>query len=536
MGRVLQGNTVATSGGGNGTGAGLATFTAKAGATVSQNDLLLLGYDGQVSPAKVTDYIASPGSVGSSGTQTGFGTGAYLRHSAAPGDDGSFFVAAVATGNGAVLSLRLYKFTATGTQTIPSALIDATNAEALNVQTFRLSNGNVAVAYFMPGNGYRFAIYDQNLTPVVTSTLIENSVTPFGQSTSAIALSGGGFAVCYQQAANTALQRFAIYDNSGTTVLAPTTIQTWSGGSGSTTVTMSQLSDSNVAIACNSTFTTTKGLFYGIRSATGTQVIALANLDSSTTGTSWLELCAAPGYFAIAQSYASTKAFIFNNAGALQGGSFVSTAGALTALPALKLVTDGNLFYLLYEGGGTTKFAAKLPFTGTSYVSFPTVGSSVSAGTVIDATFVRGLIAVVYSTPGGDTAPLYATLQMANFPFVTPGGSWGTAPEPGTGSRYVGLLPRSDFSCIGLGDYAGVSGGLGTTFFAVIKHTPTLVIGVAQNSGATGETIAIATGPGVFAVNHMSGSSPKQMSVSTTPYPSGGKGTLYTNAVVLNGL
>jgi len=93
----------------------------------------------------------------------------------------------------------------------------ATGVNSNPIWSAELSNGNIVFIHFQITTGYPvFRVVNQSGVPVVAGVIIE-AVAATGQI-KCCALTGGGFAVTYNLATN---NRYAVYANDGTSVLAP---------------------------------------------------------------------------------------------------------------------------------------------------------------------------------------------------------------------------------------------------------------------------------------------------------------------------
>lgn len=134
-------------------------------------------------------------------------------------------------------------------------------------------------------------------------------------------------------------------------MLAPTTIWTRTGTSGTQYHRLAQLSDGNLVVTVGSANPESSiGLFHGIVTTSGVSVRPFANLDT-TSVTTLHEMSVMDGYYAVC-AYCGTqqKAFVFTNSGILQGSPFSATGGDHTL--RMKLLNDGCIFYDLAEHFG----------------------------------------------------------------------------------------------------------------------------------------------------------------------------------------
>lgn len=519
------------------------TFRLKAGTAITQNDLLELGPDGKCYPVQVTDY-AAVNQVTYGTAQTNAATGqivaqtqvvagqtlAYSRQAVLQGDDGSIFTF---TNNSGANGLLLSKYSAAGAL-VSSVTVDATATAYTNQHILKLSNGNIAVAAFT-GTALSYAVYDQNLNLVKAFTSVgEASSSAYF---SACALSTGGFAVAYQQNTNQLLSRLATFDNTGTAVLAPTTIWTRTGTTGTQYHRMAQLSNGNLAVAVSSTNTVSSiGLFHGVVTTAGVSVLAFTSLD--TTSVSIIpELSVMTGYYAISRpNNGNQLGFVFDNTGALQGAGFTAatTAGATggTTLNLTKLVNDGTAFYLIWPRSSDSKeVLTKLPVTGTGYSTtiITTSGTLSNYNLYIDAFYENGFIVGVSVVNANYQPALWVARTDTGALVSTSVTFFGALPGTNAG-QYQRVIPGGDFSFICLYDYASTAG----TNLAVGKYANTAVMGVAQAAAAADALVPVAGVAGGYAANYVKGSASKAFDHLTTNI-NGNKGTLMNYGTVLKG-
>lgn len=534
MGRFLSGT-----GGSSAAGSGI--FKLKAGVAIAPDDLVQLGPNGKAYPVKCTDYAAVANcNYGTAQTSAATGqivaqtqvvaalTTANSRQAVVQGDDGSIFALTTASASG---GLMLSKYAASGSLSA-QAVIDSSSNTFTNNHLYVLSNGNIAALATNSGGLYvSFAIYDQNLVVIKSLTNSEMIATALF---SACALSGGGFAIVYQQNANPLLSRLATFDNTGTAVLAPTTIWTRTGTSGTQYHRIAQLSSNNLVIAVSSANTVSSiGLYHGIVTTAGAAVRAFENIDTNT-GSVIPDLSVMTSYYAIARPNSSfTLGFVFNNTGTLQGANFSGANSGTVSSTLQKIVNDGTAFYLIWPRGTDNKeVLTKLPVTGTGYVtSIITTTVVQNSNHYIDAFCENGLIVGVSMSGSNPTAPVLWVINAQTMTLLASAAtSFGVAPQTGNG-QYLRVIPGGDFSFICLYDYAN----LGSTNLCVGKYANTAVMGVAQTAAAADGLFEVAGLANGYAANYIKGSPSKAFDHSATNII-GNKGVVLNNGAVLKGL
>ena len=267
----------------------------------------------------------------------------------------------------------------------------------------KLSNDNLVILFqsqTMTGtdanntyNPIKFVIFDKDLNLVKTETAIDGSnrsLEAIINSTSVVAiknadivaLTAGGFAVTFTATTTTALQtsnnqRLAIFDNLGTIVSAPQTIQTWTGSAAFVSSRITQLSNANILIVCASGTLTTKGLYQAIYSIAGTQVLAMTNLNI-TQSSAVPEVSIMAGYYAIIWPTSSTVLLgkVFTDVGTQQGTdlslSTTLTAGSnISLLSTWSITNDGVDFYVASANSSSTWRIGKI----TNVTTTPTHSS-----------------------------------------------------------------------------------------------------------------------------------------------------------------
>lgn len=512
------------------------TFSLKAGANISQNDALELGPDGRAYPVQITDYAAvSNCNYGTAQTNAATGqivaqtqvvagqTTAYYRQAVLQGSDGSIFTftSNAASNQGLLLS----KYSSSG-GLIAQAAVDGTTSTYFAHQSFFLSNGNICVvAGGGPAGGkVWFAIYDAKLVQIKSLTALAEDVPALYFS--ACALSGGGFAIVYQQNSNPLLSRLATFDNTGTVVLAPTTIWTRTGTSGTQYHRIAQLSNGNLAIAVSSANTVSSiGLYHGIVTTAGVSVLAFTNLD--TTSAAWLpELSVMTGYYSVSCANGTNQlGFVFDNTGTLQGAGFTAATTSGNNGTATKLVNDGTAFYLIWPRSSDSKeVLTKLPVTGTGYV---TTVLNVSLS-YIDAFYENEYIVLVHQAASSNSPPVMLAISTVSMSLLG-SSNFGTAPGT-TNGQYHRVIPGGDFSFICLYDYSSTA----STNLCVGKYANTAVMGVAQAFAAPNALVPCAGIAGGYAANFIKGS-PSKAFDNTATNISGNKGTLLNYGLALKG-
>jgi hypothetical protein len=508
-----------------------------AGENFSRQDLAFINaVNGKAYRCRVTDYAAIPtisygtpqtsaatGMVVAQTTVVSSQTPAYSRQAVVRDANGNIFThthASVSAG------MKLNKYSPKGAL-LGSVTIDAANTYQ-NQHILLLSNGNVAVLAQV-SNGITYAVCDSDLGIVLAATTVSDPANLNVMYWSASALSGGGFALVYQQDANKLLTRLTTYSNAGAVVQPATTIWTRSTTAGDQFHKIDQLSDGNLVIAVVSQGTTV-GLYHGIVTIAGASVLSFTQLDP--TNMSWFpELSVMPGYYCIAnQNGSNIKAWVFNNAGALQGGAYTAASGA-NGDGRDKLVNDGVCFWYLADYSATTSMGiTKIPITGTNYRT--TYLGNVGYNEFKDGFYQDSCFVFAHMQGAGANTPYLFVFDTATL--VLTGAShtaFGSA-AGGTSGRYHRMIPAGDGAFICLYDYQSS----GATNLCIGKYANTAVIGVAAANATVGAAVHLLQGAGAYSVNQIAGSGGVAFDMSATSACYGNKGTLFNNAAILKGM
>lgn len=509
----------------------------KTGEAVTLGDLGEIGPDGLVYAGRTTDYAVKPNNGDTCIAQTTVIAAfleAYGRQQIVQGTDGSIFV--LAPNATAPSGLKIYRYSASGTL-ISSLTLDSIAQKCNGVKLFTLSNGNLCAVWETESTvTLKFAIVDQLLNSVVAATSIDtvqNSSSIFD----AIPLSGGGFSVCWENAANPENLRFATYSNAGAVVLAATTAMTWTvAGSMAIVAKMVQcVTSGNVAIAATYNFTTgttSQGFDYKIiNPTTGATVKAQTNLSTATATLSvWAEMVAIAGYFAIAWVDGSAqKCWIFNEAGTQQGSTY-SASTSSSNVRRFKLVTDATYFYVLWDdSSASAKKLTRLATTGGASASVITVDSAVYNWN-IDAFYERGYITYAAQAASGASQPKYGAITTGNMAIATAATAFGTAPAT-TNGIYPAVIATGDFSFLFCSDQANST----ATVFYDAKYANTSIAGVIGSTTTSGGVAPVNVVAGAYQINAMKGSVSKAFNFTSGANIPGNQGVLFPNGAILKG-
>ncbi len=481
-----------------------ATLRGKAGPlAIAVNDLVLQSQHGQLFPVKNADYAAAApiGSAPCPNTAvSAYSSANQCRKSAIinPADGNIFIATAYFAPN---YGFQIYKYSPLGVL-LASRILETSQTDTNSSPIIsQLSNGNLAVTWVNSTSfALKFMVLDTNLNIIKANTAIATCGNDYYD---AIPLSAGGFAVSYM--GGTSAAYLAIYDNSGTVVFAGAAIS--NSPVGNVVTRLAQQSGGNIVIAINSS-TASKCIGHAINTITGTQVLAYVALDAiSGSGNLFPELAVIAGYYCLAcGDGTNTKAYVLNNAGALQGGAYSRAQTSAVN----KLLTDGTAFWLFQYG--TTAMTAYIPATGTGFVE--TAGLWAAQG-LADAVIDNGYI-VVASPSAIYTHQILAGGNLSYVATVTP-----------TIGSVTSLKAAGDLSVL-------AASAASTTAFAVQKYMSSAIVGVSQvavAAGNAGNAVTYSIGPSAYLTNTVLGSNSKSFS-----HAGGNKGVITNTSAYLFGI
>jgi len=513
------------------------TASLKAGENLTAKDLAEVdGHTGKAFRVRVGNF-AAVGNVDYGTAQSSAATGrivtqtsvvasqsaAYAKQAVVMDDYGNIFTL---TDAAAGAGWRLSKFAPSG------ALINyvdiSTSTGRANHHLILLSNGNLACVVYTVG-AITYAVYDSNLGIVSASANVANAANG---NFSACALSGGGFAVLYQQNSNPLLSCLKTYDNSGTNTLAETTVWTRTGTTGTQYHRVLQLSSGNLAVAISSNNTVSSiGLYYAVISTAGAIVQAFTSLDTTGSMAWYPNLAVMTGYFAVGMANGTNqKAYIFDNTGAQQGSSFSAATTSGGASNKTKIVSDGTAFWLIWHRSSDSKCCtSKLPTNGTGYTTIITTTATTQYNFFLDAFYDNGLICAISMT-STNTAPTIWVISIATGNLIDSAETT-IGVEPGTtGGSYPRIIAGTDRAFIALYDYATTAG----TMLCVGKYAKTAVIGVVQANAVADASVRMYFQAGSYETNAILGvSSGFDHSANSL---AGNKGSIFQYGATLRGI
>lgn len=497
---------------------GAATNRLMAGGAIAANDLVTVGPDGFAFGSErlqVADYAAQAAGAASIVAQTSVSVNtipALNGQAVLQGPEGSIYVLLDNTGG---QGCTINRYTPTGGAGVPlGALVLSTNAVNLSTPVLLLLNNNTVAAVWTEGTttgAIKFAIVDLDLNVIKTITAVETAKTT---SLWAIALTGGGFAVSYQQNATSTLMRLAIYDNTGAALGAsPVTFQTFGAVGTAAQSTMAQLSNGNIVIGTVSSSNTasSKGLWFTVVTALGIGVVAPTNWALTTTECDYLpSVNAFGGYFCMVGSAVTAvlQVGVFTNAGVQQSTTYATGVAYTGGNGYFVLLNDGTQFWLAYNGSTGVFGLLKIPTTGTGQLLtlFAVLVNSLQP---ITCFIERGYLVGLVSFPAANTVNKFFVIRLFQNGLSVPQivvalTNLGSAPGT-TGSLYPKIIPGGNFTLIAYYDYQNS----GSLKFLVTKYAPASVAGVASGSATAGTTVPLAAGNiGSQPCNYVAGTSP----------------------------
>jgi hypothetical protein len=500
-------------------------------AAVNQNDLVEISSNtNEAYSAKTIDYAVTGGDI--LPTQIPFGFTAfagYARNNIVRDTDGNIYTASADGG------LSIQCLSPIGVTFTP-LVIDA--AASFSPRIVVLTNNTFAVVYWKSAGLY-FSIFDSSLTIISgpTSAALEYAPSSVTRH-EAIALSGGGLAIVYQDQTTGKVQ-LATYSNAGAAVLATTSVINYTGTLAQASIKIGQLANGNLVIASRGTMAPA-GTVFVIVNISGVNQAGPTTVDAvSTLG--FVELSVLPsGVFAISDANGTNLVWaVYSQAGAIQGsaGSKAYTINVTTCIQT-KAINDAVGFWIFYAGN--TGIISVVNVSATGVLLNSAAPFTLSSGTYsIDAAVSNGTLVVLccsITTLGQSLTTLYMPDSSIGVNSV----SIKSGPSPigiaagTTGTFWPKLLPLGEWVVAALYDQQTVNG----LFLIIDRLEQAQIMGVALTSvaaGLPGTLVTVDTAPGSFPINALVGT-PGQTFNQGTGLPIGNAGILYSNGVVLNGI
>lgn len=497
----------------------------KAGATIAQNDVVLLAGDRLAYPAETADYAAKP-TIGDSiagaslGSSASGGPTSYDRYSIVRADNGDIYMGSGATSNPAQ-GMAVYRYSAGGTL-LGYTEVDSFAAQCYEPHMVQLSNGNLAVIY-SNGINIKYAVVSPTLAIVKAATTIEGIHS--NQKNSLVALPGGGFLTIWQKGGAGAQHRVAVYDNSGTVVTAANTFYTWPSAQ-DVSANLAVLSNGQIAFVAGAV--TTTGIFAGTFMASGAVSVAITSIFAGTNCYDKPNLSVLTGFFALSirdNTSGQVKAMALTNNCAVQGSVFASNCGG-DGMRGSTLANDGVDFWMSYVVGTGSIFpVVKLTTAGVS-TTFSVAGYSTGmGGLALDSFWEKNRLVVAYNSP--TEAPKFFVFNTVSLLAESISISSGGATD--IGDRKI--IPGGDFSFL----YCNYVTSIGVVFGGV-KYMSTAIIGVATAATVAGSQVALQPSAGAYTCNPLKGGASKAFD-HTAATLIGNKGVVYAGGgLILKGV
>jgi len=531
---------------------------------VAQGDLVLVGGLGSEAwPVATIDYavnaeaqtLLSPSAVAS------FAVTGSARQAVARDRLGNVYIMGT-NGSGRLVA---YKRSPLGASLV-SAVLDSTATTVNTPILFQLSNGNFCCVYARSAGVLCFVIFDSMLTLIAgPSAFATERASTNVVYHSAVALSGGGFAVVFQSSAATAIN-LVTYSNAGSPVLGATSVQALTGSAAVETLKLGQLSSGNLVCAYRGTMAANSfgGTSFTVFTVGGVNVAGPTSVDSTSVA-GLLEISVMTGYFAVAEANGTNLiCAVYTNAGVVQGTPF-SAANTLNAgtYPQVKLTNDGIYFWLAYfSSAGNGLYLLGLTAAGATYASASGMGSStLSASTfALDAEVINGSLVALAASSGtsgqywlsaglpdaslGVSAPYLRSAPTAIGSAAATTGSLWPRLLSGGGGLYRGSSPPvnqptapatcGDFTAIMVYDQQNSA----TTLMAIVKVETTAVLGVSMAeiaAGQAGVPFFVNPGQGEYPTSATGGTAGQSFNHLDNAL-AGTAGVVYANGVALTGI
>lgn len=525
---IYDGGNGSSVGGTSGSAIGGSSNSAQllAGEALSANALLQLAYDGKAYIAENSDAAKTANRASNVFAETtvspqsiyegGSNRSALLRDA-----DGTIFVGTPQTNTG----FRVQKYTSAGAL-VKSVQIFEGAGETLYLGYLAfLSNGNIlAVCGNSGGQTLRFAILDKNLAFLKATTVIGafygivNGITP---------LSGGGFAVTYQDYADNTKQKLVVYNNAGNVTLPLANVDTYAAGTVFSFI--KQLASGNLLIAMNHSGGSYR---YGIVGTDGTVVKAFAQWVAGAAGPSWQEFETTATHFLMTSYDGASKLVIgvFNNAGVQQGANIIYDAAGrgIPSQKNIKALTDGTSFYVAYQN--TTSNKSALAKISTAGVAITNDLSATDNASSFDGFISNGCVVLYAAKDSGGTAPTFAAYMTDDYATQVAAPTTIGSAETDMGAL-SSIVPAGRFSAVLL-KQVSTTAALKLHSF---KWADTAIVGVAAAAAAKGALVTTQVTAGAYRINQLSGSTPISFDHSATNVL-GNKGLLLSHGAVLRGM
>lgn len=489
----------------------------QAGMAIQANDLLTIDEDGLAYPVTDAACVVNPNkdqSIIATTTPVASGSAASTTNRPILFADGTYMVLTEDTSNSRIY-FSLY---ARGGTLLKQAFAAASSNNP--VRWGRLSNGNIAI-FAVTTSVARAMVIAPDTSTVVAWTTLESAVS-LNSMPDLLCLSGGGFAVTWS-IGSPAQIRFAIYSNTITTVLAPTTLSTAPSAATANSAILRQFANGNIALFTRQA-TAGRELMLGIYTAAGVTVLALANWAPAAGAEQVPAQVAVLGNFMCAVWMPSGNvltAAVINSSGVQQGTTYTLAAMVGTFGAA----TDGTDFLILASSvTGNYANCIRLPTTGGANAVNKTLNSTLhSLSSGAGFLFVDNEWLVSYNVPSTSVTFVRVTLEG----LVVAGGSISVSL-----SQYYHADPVQYAPGVAIFTHCNASSH---NAFTVKRYRSAAIQGVAAAAAARFATVQAVAANGTYQCNPIVCTTPTNFNHNATSVI-GQRGTLYPRGVAFRGL
>jgi hypothetical protein len=386
----------------------------------------------------------------------------------------------------------------------------------------RLSNGNIAV-FAISSSTARAMVVAQDTSTVIPWVTLENAVGLYAMP-DLLCLSGGGFAATWSVGLPAAI-RFAIYSNTLTTVLAPTTLSTAPTGGGANEAILRQFANGNIALFTRQ-WAPGRPAMLGIYTPAGVAVRALASW-APMAGDEQIpsrvvvlgdSMCAAW----VVPASNTLKAAVINSAGVSQGTTY-SLGSSQMWIGAGHDGTDFHLLGMTVTGNFAQHI--RVPVTGGANATLRMNYSAIASGAFgnFAASWIDSEWLVVTHVIGTG----YSFVRVDQDARVSPGGS-----IPVNSSQSLIADPLQVHAGAAIFVHSNPSNFMA---FTAKRYRSAAIQGVATAAAARLATVPVLAPVGTFQCNSIALTTPLNFNHNATTVL-GQRGTLYSRSVSLRGV
>jgi hypothetical protein len=504
--------------------------TPPAGVTINIQNLLQVFPDGYMYPCIVSDYATVPNigtailaatAITSASPVLNWINGTTFKgcvNSTTVQDiNGNLYIATHASGTST--GLKISKYNSLG-GFLWAVNVDTSANYSSCVNLMLLTSGNLAITYYSNSVGCKYAILTAQGKIAYPSTLLNGSIN--AQPVVSIALSGGGFAACYNIASNN--QQISFYSNSGTLTNAAMQAVNDAGAS----MTLAQLPSGNVVMAVGVSsflqyivYTPTAGIAVPLTSSGILWPVSSTPTNISVLPSGYFCLSAIPG------TSSPASAAVFSAAGALQG-SVLTSSGAVGSGVPLRLVNDGTNFWMVVSDGGSTNAPIYHQITQAGVMTLNYGQPFGAAGYSAYNMSYDGAQNLYIMAGDGGTNTRYTVFNLNQGAEIV---SAAAIAAGASAAAYNHMVPLGDGVFMSYVQSASTSSS-----FAIWKAFNTSIIGPSQVSASPGSPVKMNIGNGFFTTTPLRGSASKPFTHKTTANIYGNSGALVSGGISLQGM